>query len=65
MSDTDPTTTQGAIRKQITKDGRENVDNWAKRAIGLKKPTKTKLKRAKQAEDDIKEAINNPFPDKK
>lgn len=52
-------TANGFTRKEITDDGRENPGRWAEREIGQREQTKTKKKRAKKAEEELIQTINN------
>jgi len=52
-------TSKGWVRKQITGDGRENEKRWADREIGIRKPTKTKVKRAKKADREMMKFVMN------
>lgn len=52
-------TTRGFICKETTGDGRESVSKWVEREQFLKKQTKTKKKRAKKADKELKYMVNN------
>lgn len=50
-------TLNGLTKRQITGDGRESIRNWGDRQLGLKKQTKTKIKRRKKAERQLIEMV--------
>ncbi len=47
-------TYRGLINKEMTEDGRESPRKNVERQIGIRKQTKTKIKRAKKKEKEIK-----------
>jgi len=53
-------TNKGKYRKEITDDGREDVGKWIDRETNLRKQTKTKVKRAKKAQEKLKNVHKFP-----
>jgi len=53
-------TNKGKYRKEITDDGREDVGKWIDRETNLRKQTKTKIKRAKKAQEKLKNVHKFP-----
>ncbi len=52
-------TLKGWVNKEITGDGRESPERWVKRETLTLKQTKTKRKRAKNAEKGLLDLIQN------
>jgi hypothetical protein len=52
-------TSKGYVNKELTGDGRESLNRQIDRELGIRKPTKTKLKRRKKADRALMDSINN------
>lgn len=52
-------TSKGWVNKETTGDGRESPNRWAERETGRRKPTKTKIKRAKKTDKALMNLVMN------
>lgn len=52
-------TSKGWSNREILGDGRESPKKWAEREIGIRGQTETKKNRAKKADRELMEAVNN------
>lgn len=52
-------TSKGFVNLEVTGDGRESQDKWVEREIGAIEQTETKKKRAKKAEKEVSNMIQN------
>ena len=53
-------TPKGKYNKEITDDGREPPKNWIEREMNIRKQTKTKVNRAKKAQEKLRNVHKFP-----